>query len=310
VIDKEGHKHYKKRTRFVERPRSEWVAVPVALGVTPPVPRELVEAARLAIRDNRLPSNAGRRFWELSGGGILRCSLCGGRVAPHSSKNRQGNRYFYYRCVRNWQHRACQHGKSHKAADLEAEVWELVSDAMKDPEQLRADLDTMVEQQRSAGRRGDPEREAKTWLEKLTEVDRKRSAYQDQQAEGLITIDELRSKLSGLEETRKTAQKELEAFRDHQEHIAELEADRDALLESYAEIAPDALDSLTAEQRQRFYALLHIEISLAPDGSFEVRGVAFPEGLRSVCESDTPRPSHAGPSWSAGHTGTAACCKA
>jgi hypothetical protein len=269
-----------------------------------------VDAVRHAIGNNRLPSSAGRRFWELSGGGILRCSLCGGRVAPHSSKNRQGNRYYYYRCVRNWQHRTCEHGKAHKAADLEAEVWGLVSDAMNDPEQLRADLDIMIEQQRNAGRRGNPEREAAAWLEKLTDVDRKRSAYQDQQAEGLITIDELRSKLAGLEVTRKTVQKELEALRGHQEYIAGLEADRDALLESYAEIAPDALDSLTPEQRQRFYALLHIEIPLAPDGSFEVRGVAFPGGLRSVCEKDTPHPSRAGPSWSAGRKVSAGCCTA
>jgi hypothetical protein len=231
-------------------------------------------------------------------------------VAPHSFKNRYGKRYYYYRCVNRWQYRTCEHGKNHKAADFEAEVWELVSGAMKYPEQLRADLDTMIELQRSAGRRGDPEREAAAWLEKLTDVGRKRSAYQDQQAEDLITIDELRSKLAGLEETRKTAQRELEALQYHQEHIAEREADRDALLESYAEIAPDALDSLTAEQRQRFYALLRLEIPLAPDGSFEVRGIAFPGGLRSVCEKDTPRPSRAGPSWSAGRRVTSACCRA
>ena len=36
-------------------------------------------------------------------------------------------------------------------------------------------------------------------------MDRKRSAYQDQQAEGLITLDELRTKLSDLEETRSVA---------------------------------------------------------------------------------------------------------
>jgi DNA repair exonuclease SbcCD ATPase subunit len=168
-------------------------------------------------------------------------------------------------------------------------VWGLVSGALKDPEQLRADLDTMIEQQISAGRRGDPEREAATWLENLADVDRKRSAYQDQQAEGLITIDELRAKLTSLEETRKTALRELEALRNHQEHIAELEADRDALLESYAEIAPDALDSLTAEQRRRFYRLLRLEMPLAPDGSLEVRGVAFPGGLGSVCGSGTSR---------------------
>jgi hypothetical protein len=287
VIDREGHKRYKKRTRFVERPRSEGVAVPVSLGAVPAVSRELVEAARQAIRNNRPPPTPG--VGSGSCPGTAPCALCHGRVAPHSLRNRYENRYYYYRCVNRWQYRTCEHDKSHKAADLEAELWGLVSGALKDPEQLRADLDTMIAQQRSAGRRGNPEREAATWLEKLTDVDRKRSAYQDQQAEGLITIDELRSKLASLEETRKTALRKLEVLRNHQEHIAKLEASRDALLESYAEIAPGALDSLTAEQRQRFYTLLHIEIPLAPGGSFEVRGVAFPGGLRSVCEQDTSR---------------------
>jgi len=91
VIDREGRKLYKKRTRFVERPRPEWVAVPVALEAIPPVPRELVETVRYAIENNHLPSNAGHRFWELSGSGILRCALCGGRVAPHTSRTATGS---------------------------------------------------------------------------------------------------------------------------------------------------------------------------------------------------------------------------
>ncbi len=88
-------------------------------------------------------------------------------------------------------------------------------------------------------------------MEKLTEVDRKRSAYQDQQVEGLITLDELRGKLVALEETRKTAQKELETVRNREEHIAQLEADRDMLLESYTRMAPVALDYLAPEERRR-----------------------------------------------------------
>ena len=287
VIDGEGRKRYKRQTRFVERPRSEWVAVPVLLGAAAPAPRELVEAARESIRDNHVPSTAGRRFWELSGGGILRCALCGGRMAPHSFKKPSGQRYFYYRCVRRWQERACEHGKNHGAQELEAQVWDLVSDALNDPEQLRADLDTMIEQERDVGRRGNPECEAKAWLEKLADVDRKRSAYQDQQAEGLITIEELRAKLAALEETRKTAHAELEVLQNHAEHIAKLEADRDALLEYYENTAPKALDSLTPEERRRFYGMLRLEVILTPDGSLELCGAAFPEGFTAVCESNT-----------------------
>ncbi len=310
VIDGEGHKRYKKRTRFVERPRSEWVAVPVLLGDAPHVPRELVEAAREAIKYNRRPSTAGHRFWELSGGGILRCALCGGRMAPHTFSKPSGRRYYYYRCVKRWQERACEHNKTHDAKELEARVWGLVSETLTDPARLRADLDTMIEQERSARRGGDPAREAKAWLEKLTEADRKRSAYQDQQAEGLLTLEELRAKLVALEETRKTAQRQLEALRNHEERMAELEADRDALLDYYAKLSPEALGSLTPEERRKFYAMLRLEVVLSPDDTPELRGAAFPGALANVCEKDTPRPSRAGPSWSAGRRVTSACCTA
>ena len=41
------------------------------------------------------------------------------------------------------------------------------------------------------------------WLEQLVEVDRERSGYQDQAVEDLITLDEVRVKLSELEDYRK-----------------------------------------------------------------------------------------------------------
>jgi hypothetical protein len=190
----------------------------VSLGDTPPAARELVEGAREAIKDNHLPSNAGHRFWELSGGGLLRCGLCEGRMSPHSFKKPSGQRCYYYRCVKRWQYKTCEHGKNHDARRLEARVWNLVSDTLKDPVQLRTDLNAMIEQERNARRGGDPEREVKVWLEKLAEVDRKRSAYQDQQAEGLLGLNELRAKLADLEETRKTAQRELEVLRNQEAH--------------------------------------------------------------------------------------------
>ncbi len=168
----------------------------------------------------------------------------------------------------------------------------------------------MIEQERSVRRGGDPEHETKTWLEKLTEVDRKRSAYQDQQAEGLITLDELRAKLTTLEDTRKTAQKEIEALKNHKERIAELEANRDAVLEHYAKMSAEALDCLTPEQRRRFYTMLHLKVTLSPNGSPELRGTAFPEDPARVCGADKPRLFRAGPSWSAGRRVTFGYCTA
>jgi site-specific DNA recombinase len=80
-----GGRRYRKKVRTRERPVEERLYVPVPYAG---IPRELVDAARAAIRDNRRPSNAGRRFWELSGG-ILRCEVCGG-MATRSIKARSG----------------------------------------------------------------------------------------------------------------------------------------------------------------------------------------------------------------------------
>ena len=114
---------------------------------------------------------------------------------------------------------------------------------MKDPEQLRDDLERMIVQERTR-LHGGPDREAKVWAEKLAEADQMRCGYQDLVAKGLMTFEELEEKLRELEETRKSAERELEALRSRKERIEVLERDKEALLESYAGMAPEALDGL------------------------------------------------------------------
>ena len=79
------------------KPKEEWIAVPVPdSGIS----REMVEAAREAIKDNHRPSSAGHRSWELSGG-VGRCVACGRVLTSRKrGKNKGGRRYqyFYYRC--------------------------------------------------------------------------------------------------------------------------------------------------------------------------------------------------------------------
>src|SRR5215203_6682125 len=72
------------------------------------------------------------------------------------------------------------------------------------PERLQKGLETMLEYE-THGLHGDPEREAKVWLEQLADAECKRSSFQDMAAEGLITFDELRTKLATLQETCETA---------------------------------------------------------------------------------------------------------
>jgi site-specific DNA recombinase len=208
VPDGTGGRRYKQRVRYALRPQNEWIAVPVP---DSGVPREIVDAARQAIKDNRAPSNAGRRFWELSGG-FVHCGLCGHVMDSHTTANPGRPVYFYYACRTRYKKgvEACSNGKYLVAAKVEALVWEGVTKLLKDPEQLRADLDTMIEQKRRGSLHGDPDQEAKLWADKLVEVERKRARYQEMAASELITFDELRARLLELDETRETAERELE----------------------------------------------------------------------------------------------------
>jgi hypothetical protein len=106
-----------------------------------------------------------------------------------------------------------------------------------------------------------------------------RSAYQDQQAAGLMTLEELGTKLEELENTRSTAERELNVLRGHRQRVSELESDRDALFESMADIVPEALDDLTGEERSRIYWMLRLEVTPTHHG-YEVSG--------ALCTHATP----------------------
>jgi hypothetical protein len=133
-------------------------------------------------------------------------------------------------------------------------------------------MDRLIDQER-VGTRSDPEREAAAWAEKVTECDRLRGAYQDQQAAGLMTLAELGSKMEELEGTRRMAEAELAALAAREERAEELERDRDALLEIYAGAIPEALDRLDGEERNTVYRMLRLEITPQEDRTLDVRGI-------------------------------------
>ena len=231
-------------------------------------------------------------MWELSGG-VLRCSECGRRMRTSVTRKKDGKRYFYYSCAsrREGKLSSCSNRKTHRAERIEPAVWDLVSALLTDPDRLRAGLDEMMDRERS-GSRGDPDHEAKAWLERLAEADRMRARYQELAAKGLMTIEELGVRLEELEATRRTAADELEAIRRRAERLEGLEHDRDALMEGYAGAVPEKLERLSPEKRRRIYGMLRLEVSARPDGTLEARGVLVeglrvgPEYGRAVCDPE------------------------
>jgi len=261
---------YKKTQKATTRPRSEWIAVP---GPDARIPRELVEAAREVVLRNSKASWTGGRPWELSGG-VLICGGCGRRMVPNRKRNsaESGKVYGYYRCPKRQRHGAagCPQGKSYRADRLERQVWDYVRDYLTAPERLRADLDRMIELGQQEVR-GDPEQEKKVWLDKLEELNRKREGYWDLAAGGDMPKDLMRAKVAELEDEREAAEREIGKLRERHLQIEELKHDRDALLRELEGNAPGKLESLSPEERNRFYKILRFTVVAHPDGPLEAR---------------------------------------
>jgi site-specific DNA recombinase len=262
-----GSMRYRKGTRVEDMPREQWIAIPVPDCGLPP---ELVDVARTARSEYRQAATTGY-FWQLSGG-IIRCGGCGHAMSGVHAGNK-GKRRPYYRC----HHRArngpetCPNKKQRRAETIEAEVWEKVSGLLKDPERLRIGIERMHEEQRAA-LRGDPTCELNHWYGELEKVERMRSGYLDQQAEGIISMTELKGKLAALDERRAVADRELGKRLHHQERIAQLERETEALMERCRFEAREGLDLYTPQDRHDAYKTLGINIIAHPDGSTELTG--------------------------------------
>ena len=104
----------------------------------------------------------------------------------------------------------------------------------------------------------------------VSEAERKQTRFQYAYAEGAIDLDDLKARLAELEELREISQRELQKLRHHEEEVAQLERERDAMLEGYAGASDEALDSLTPEQRHNLYRSFRLEVLANPDGTTEI----------------------------------------
>jgi site-specific DNA recombinase len=259
---KPSGKVYKKVTRSVPLPKEEWVAVPVP---DAEVPKAWVDAACDALKKNERPSFNSARFWELSGG-IVRCGCCGWAMATTTVSSKG----LYYRCRKRSMYGKdiCGMNKYLRADLVEPLVWEGVSEILGEPERLRRGLQKMLEREQEAST-VDHEGEAHVWREKLSEIGRKRANFQELAAEGLMTKEELRSKLDTLALAREAAERELRLASERSERLSALESDAEHLLQAYEKRCVEALADLSPEERREVYKLLDLTVEAHPDGRLE-----------------------------------------
>src|SRR5919107_811871 len=263
--DGDNGKRYVTRTSVRTRDEKDWIAVPVPAYL----PRKLVDQARLMIESRTgLERKHQARQWELKG--VLRCS-CGQNMITNTSHHK-GEAYHYYRCKRASAYGpdACPQ-RMIRIDRVEPLVRDFVFGALSDPDTIRRSLDALIERETEEVREDSP-LVADTLSEKLSHNAQTRRAYQDQQAAGLMTLEELAARLEELEHTRKVLEAELGALERTRQKAEELREDRDTVLSSLATSIPEALDGLTGEEINTVYRKLRLRVIPSEEG-YDATGV-------------------------------------
>src|SRR5215203_2386787 len=214
--DGDAGKRYVTRTSVRTRDKREWIAVPVPAYL----PRKRVDQARLMMQSRTgLERKHQARQWELKG--VLRCS-CGQNMITNTSRKKDKS-YHYYRCKRATAYGpdACPQ-RMIRIEGVEPLVREFVFGVLSDPETIERGLDSLIQRETEEAR-GDPDRVAETLAERLTDNANLRRAYQDQQAAGLMTMEELARRLEELEDTRTMVEAELASLERSRQKAKELE---------------------------------------------------------------------------------------
>ena len=218
------------------------------------------------------------RSRELSGGILYRGDR-GCRLATHTTIERKGRgkgkRYHHYRCPKRRRHGVVDSrpNAGHRRAEpLEDKVWGVVAGLLKDPERVRGGPEELIARERESYHE-DPEREPALRKGRPTEVEAKRSRFQEMAAEGLVTLAEPRAKLGEPEDARRIAEAEAKTLRHRADRARDLEPDKETLLSTYAELAPEQPDALTSDERRRVHGMLRLRWEASADGTPEGRGL-------------------------------------
>jgi site-specific DNA recombinase len=266
-----------------ERPREEWIQIPVPALVS----QDCFARAQELLQQNKIRSR--RRTIEPSVvQGLVSCKKCGYAFARTSTRT-SARKIHYYKCIGSDSWRklggpVCDNRRLLRQDLLDQIVWTEVIRLLEDPTLIQQELDRRL----AAARSSDPTKKHEQSLQREQlrvgkGIERLLNAYQ----EGLLSIEQLRERMPPLRHREQMLRAELQA-------IADQINDRAAFLRlaetltAFLTRLRSAAETLNAAERQRIVRLVVKDV-LVGDNDITIRhSIPIPSGSPPNGASHSP----------------------
>src|SRR6267378_814994 len=243
-----------------ERPREEWIEIPVPALVS----EESFARAQELLQENKIRSR--RRTIEPSiVQGLVSCQKCGYAFSRTSTQT-SARKIHYYKCIgsESWRKLGgpvCDNGRFVRQDLLDQIVWTEVIRLLEDPILIQQELDRRL----TAARASDPAKKREESLRRELAhiskgIERLLSAYQ----EALMSMEQLRERMPVLRQREQALRAELQAIADRANDQATLLRLAETLT-AFLERLHGAADTLCITERQRIVRLVVKDVLIGDD---------------------------------------------
>ena len=256
-----------------ERPREEWIEIPVPALVS----EENFARAQELLQENKVRSKR-RTITPSVVQGLVSCQKCGyafSRTSTHSS----ARKIHYYKCIGSDSWRklggpVCDNARLVRQDLLDQIVWAEVIRLLEDPMLIQQELDRRL----AAARSCDPTTKREQSLQReVTHVrkgiERLLSAYQEE----LLSIEQLRERMPALRQREHRLRAELQAIADQANDRAAFLRLAETLTAFLARLR-SAADTLSVAERQRIVRLVVKDVLIGDDTITIRHSIPVPPG--------------------------------
>src|SRR5580700_2059749 len=243
-----------------QRPREEWIEIPVPALVT----EESFARAQELLYQNKIRSRR-RTIAPSVVQGLVSCAKCGYALSRTSTQT-TARTLHYYKCIGSDSWRklggpVCDNGRFIRQEFLDQIVWTEVIRLLEEPALIHQELDRRL----AAARTSDPTAKREQSLQReLTHVgkgiERLLTAYQ----EGLLSLEQLRERMPALRHRQQTLSAELQAIADRTNDRATFLRLAETLTAFLARLR-SAAETLSVIERQKIVRLLVKDVLVGED---------------------------------------------